>query len=281
MNPDRVMDVLSLRHIPAPPLDAFVECLWLFVSPPRVFAKERMMPSGAGTLIVNLLEDEVRSYHGDDLQVVQRLPGGALTAAQSRSFVIDTLEQTNVMGVEFHPGGTWPFFGPAAEELVNQHVSLKDLWGGHAESLRARLLAAPTLRAKFSILEHALLELAVRPIQIDACVAHAVQALSRSPQIQTIAALGQRMSMSARKFSRLFTQQVGLKPKTFARVQRFNRVLAQIGLGREIDWASVVSQCGYYDQAHFIKDFRAFSGFTPTEYVERNKVHVRHVPLGN
>jgi methylphosphotriester-DNA--protein-cysteine methyltransferase len=141
------------------------------------------------------------------------------------------------------------------------------------------VLAASTPREKFAILEQALVNLAARPIQIDACVAHAVRALSRSPQVQTIAALGQCMSISARKFSRLFTQQVGLKPKTFARVQRFNRVLTQIGLGREIDWAGVVAQCGYYDQAHFIHDFRAFSGFTPSEYVERNKVHVRHVPL--
>jgi AraC-like DNA-binding protein len=273
------MDVLSLRHIPAPPLDKFIEYLWLFVSPPRAFVKERMMPSGSATLVINLLEDEVRNYTGDDLQIVHRLPGSALTAAQSRSFVIDTIEQIDVMGVEFHPGGAWPFFGAAADELANQHVALKDLWGGSAESLRAQLLAAPTPREKFWILERALTRLAARPIQIDECVAHAVRALSQSPQVQTIAALGQRMSISARKFSRLFTQQVGLKPKTFARVQRFNRVLAQIGLGREIDWASVVAQCGYYDQAHFIHDFRAFSGFIPTEYVERNKVHIRHVPL--
>jgi AraC-like DNA-binding protein len=273
------MDVLSLRHIPAPPLDAFVECLWLFVSPPRPFVKERMMPSGTGTLIVNLLEDEVRSYSGEGLEVVHRLPGSALTAAQSRSFVIDTLEQTNVMGVEFHPGGTWPFFAPAAEELLDQHVSLKDLWGGHAESLRARLLAAPTPREKFRVLEAALIELATRPMEIDRCVAHAVKALSGAPQVNTIADLGKRTNTSARNFSRVFSQQVGLKPKTFMRIQRFQRVLAQVGLGRTIDWASVVAQCGYYDQAHFIKDFRAFSGFTPTEYVERNKVHVRHVPL--
>jgi len=273
------MSVLSLNYFPTHPLDRFVERLWYFNAPRRAFSKERMMPSGAGTLIVNLLEDEVRSYHGDTLETVQRLPGAALTAAQSRSFVIDTIEQTDVMGVEFHPGGTWPFFDAAADELVNQHISLKDLWGDCAESLRARLLAARTPRDKFLVLEQALVDLAVRPIEVDDCVAHAVQALSRSPQIQTISTLGRRMSISARKFSRIFTQQVGLKPKTFLRVQRFNRVLTQIGLGREIDWASVVAQCGYYDQAHFIKDFRAFSGFTPTEYVEVSKVHVRHVPL--
>jgi len=271
---------LALRHYPSGPLARFVDCFWYYMSPPRPFKKERMMPHGAGTLIFNLAEDQVRSYHGNDLAIVQRLPGAALTAPQSHSFVIDTDEQSHVMGVEFHPGGTWPFFSPAGDELINRHVSLRDLWGARTEGLRAQLLEAPTPRAKFALLENALLSWAARPIDLEPCVEYAVRALSASPQVQTIAVLGRRMNVSARKFSRLFTQQVGLKPKTFARVQRFQRVLTQVGLGREIDWAGVVAQCGYYDQAHFIHDFRAFSGFTPTEYVEHSKVHIRHVPLG-
>jgi AraC-like DNA-binding protein len=271
--------VIALRHTPAAPLSAFVEAMWCFESQPRPFVKERLMPSGAATLIFNMLDDEVRSYTGEDLQTVQRLPGSALTGPQSQSFVIDTAEQTRVMGIEFHPGGTWPFFSAAADELINQHISLKDLWGDNALSLREQLLRARTPREKFQLLEDALLKLALRPVKRDAEIEYAIRALSYSPQIQTIAALGECMSISARKFSRLFTQQVGLKPKTFARIRRFQRVLTQIGLGREIDWAGVVAQCGYYDQAHFIHDFRAFSGFTPNEYLARRTYHTQHVPL--
>jgi AraC-like DNA-binding protein len=273
------MDVLALRYVPNAPLSNFIECMWLWRSEPRPFGKERMMPSGSATLIVNMAEDEVRSYTGENSEIVHRLRGSAITVSGSESFVIDTDEQAHVMGIEFYPGGTWPFIGPAANEIVNRHVSLQDIWGGRAESLRAQLLAARTPSEKFTVLERELIDLAVRPIQSDECVAYAIKTLTHSPQLNTITALNQNMSMSARKFSRLFAQQVGLKPKTFARVQRFQQVLAQVGLGRDIDWAGVVAQCGYYDQAHFIHDFRAFSGFTPTEYVARNKVHVRHVPL--
>jgi len=271
--------MLALRHVPAAPLNAFIEAIWYWDSPPRPFGKERLMPSGAATVIFNLLEDEVRSYSGNALELVRRLPGSALTATHSQAFVIDTTEQTTVMGIEFLPGGTWPFFSWAMDELANQHIALKDLWYSHAESLRAQLLSTRTAREKFSVLEQALLDLAARPIERDGAVDYAVRALTYAPQIQTIAALGECMSISARKFSRRFTQQVGLKPKTFARIRRFQRALEQIGLGQTVDWTDVVAQCGYYDQAHFIHDFRAFSGCSPSEYVERSKVSLQHVPL--
>src|SRR5690349_7109587 len=107
------MDVIALRYVPPAPLSAFVEAMWCWMSLPRPFAKERLMPSGSATLIVNLAEDELRSYTGENLEVVHRMPGVAITVSGSESFVIDTDEQSNVMGIEFHPGGTWPFIEPA------------------------------------------------------------------------------------------------------------------------------------------------------------------------
>src|SRR5215831_8833259 len=108
--------MLFLKHIPMAPLDAFIDYLWFYDAPPRPFGKERMLPSPTAVLIINLAEDEVRGYSGEDLEVVHRFRGTALTGVQSRSFVIDTHEQTSVMGVEFRPGGAWPFFSPAADE---------------------------------------------------------------------------------------------------------------------------------------------------------------------
>jgi hypothetical protein len=121
--------VLYCTHRPGPPLDRFVDQLWYWEGAPLAHAKDRLLPSGSSGLIINLFEDETRCYSGPGDDVVERLPGAVLCGAYSRYFVIDTREQRANVGVAFRPGGTWPFFGPAGDELQNQHVSLRDVWG--------------------------------------------------------------------------------------------------------------------------------------------------------
>jgi AraC-like DNA-binding protein len=87
------------------------------------------------------------------------------------------------------------------------------------------------------------------------------------------------IGLSPKRFIQVFQDEVGLKPKLFCRVRRFQQVLHAISLGQEIDWADVAIDCGYFDQAHFIHDFRAFSGLNPSEYVARRTEHLNHVPL--
>jgi AraC-like DNA-binding protein len=72
---------------------------------------------------------------------------------------------------------------------------------------------------------------------------------------------------------------VGLTPKLFCRVRRFQRVLRRIGTGRPVEWAAVAVDCGYFDQAHFIRDFHAFSGINPSAYLAGRTEHLNHVPL--
>ena len=68
-------------------------------------------------------------------------------------------------------------------------------------------------------------------------------------------------------------------PKLFCRVRRFQQVLRLIGSGRPVAWAAVAADCGYFDQAHFIHDFRAFSGINPSTYIAQRTEHLNHVPM--
>ena len=135
---------------PGPPLDRFVERLWYWECEPLAHMKDRMMPDGSCGLVINLYEDETRSYSGAADDVIERYPGAVLCGTYSRYFVIDTHEQRANVGVGFRPGGTWPFFDPASDELQNQHIALRDLWGSAGDTLRERILAAPTPHAKCS-----------------------------------------------------------------------------------------------------------------------------------
>jgi AraC-like DNA-binding protein len=182
------------------------------------------------------------------------------------------------MGAAFKRGGGFPFFHLPAGELHNTQVSLDVLWGPKASELRERLLGAQTPDARFQILERALLEQAARFTRHRA-VAFALAEFSGLPQARTIAEVTGQIGLSQRRFIQVFNDEVGLTPKLFCRVRRFQEVLYVIRRETVIDWAALAYDCGYFDQAHFIHDFRAFSGINPTAYADNLGEFPNHVPL--
>ena len=269
----------SYRHIPAPPLSQFVELLWLYEGYRQPHAKERLLPDGSMELAINLNEDVTRVYDPHDTGKFQTLRGPVMVGAHSEFFVIDTAEQHSVAGVHFKPGGAFPFFGPPASELHNTLVSLEDLWGRLAGQLRERLLEAATPQAKLRVLEQALLAQAAERLERHPAVAFALHEFHGAPHTRTIADVTGQIGLSAKRFIQVFSGEVGLTPKLFCRVRRFQRVLRRIGAGRPVEWAAVAADCGYFDQAHFIRDFRAFSGINPSAYIAQRTEHLNHVPL--
>lgn len=234
------------------------------------------MPTGTASLIINLAQDEVRDYNGDSARPT-RFAGAVLVGVRSRFAVIDADEQVEVMGVEFRPGGTWPFIDAAAEEFQNDHAALGDVWGSSGATLRERLLAEMTIAGKIRLLEAALFANCVRPIDRTPMVTAALNLLhaARAPQIADIA---NELGVNARKLTRTFAVEVGLTPKLYARVLRFQRVLESSYPVASVDWTTLAVDHGYFDQAHFIRDFKEISGYTPTQYFARRTPFSNHVP---
>ena len=265
--------------VPAPPLDHLIHLLWHWrEAEPRPHAKERILPDGGMALIINLAEDRDRIYDRDDPTKFTQFPGTMLTGVQSEHFVIDTESQRHVAGVHFRPGGAFPFFEAPAGELANHHLPLADLWGPWAAELRERLLAAATPEGVLELLERALLARLVRSPERHPAVAYALRELSASP-MQRVSRVIDALGLSQRRFIELFTGEVGLTPKLFSRIRRFQAVIFSVQRRAEPDWADVALACGYYDQAHFIHDFKAFSGLTPSRYLQHRSEHLNHVPL--
>jgi AraC-like DNA-binding protein len=254
-----------VRHLTRPPTAAlapFVAAVWHFESN-LPHSRERILPHGAMQLLINLEEDELRSYHGDGYRRVERIGGAGLCGAYASHFGIDTAEQRWIVGVVFRPGGAQPFFAAPADETRETHVPLDALWGRDGARLRERLLDAPTPEARLAIVEAVLLARAVRPLERDPAVDLALAAFERGA---TVAAVSDRLGLTPKRFLHRFSAAVGLTPKRYARVRRFQRVLAAIAAGRPVDWARVAADCGYFDQAHLIRDFRAFADVCPTSF---------------
>lgn len=266
------------RRAPARPLAPFVELLWCYESGPTPHARERLLPTGTVELVVNLAEDETRVYEGEEGERCLRLAGASVAGPHGRAFIIDTAEQQCVAGVHFRPGGAFPFLGLPADELRDQHVSLEDLWGrAGAAELRERLLAAPTPERRLDLLEAALL--ARLGSSRHPAVGHALRAFHRVPLQATVAEVTAQVGLSPRRFIQVFSEEVGLTPKLYCRVRRFQEVLGRIRAGARLDWAGLALDCGYFDQAHFGHDFRAFAGMSPTAYQALRTENTNHVPL--
>jgi AraC-like DNA-binding protein len=255
-----------LSHRPSPRLSHFVDVLWLMEGPAPAHGRERVLPTATTELVIDLREES-----GLDAPV--------LSGAHSESFVIETAPQTAVIGVHFKPGGAFPFMKIPAGELCNASVGLDALWGSRAGELRERVLAAPTPRARLEALEGGLLAQAPRPLERHPAVEYALRAFGRESECPSVSAVVERTGWSHRRFVELFRDQVGLTPKRFCRVMRFQQALRAVHEGEEVDWADLAAGCGYYDQAHLIHDFRAFSGLAPTDYQRMRSEHRNHVPL--
>jgi len=265
---------MQLLRVPpsSPALRPFIEWLWYFTGD-MPHARERILPTGSMQLLVNLHEDELRIYGGDDFSRVRRLRGVALSGTYARPFGIDTDEQRRIVGVAFKPGGAAPFFRAPADAVREDHVELDALWGRDGRTLRERLLEAPTPVAALRIVEDVLLAQVARPLEVDELVDFALSALDRGVPVGQVTA---RLGMTQKRFIRHFQQVVGITPKRFARVRRFSRVLEAIEKGRPVDWSGVAVGCGYYDQAHLIHEFREFSGMNPTLYRPRARGDRNH-----
>jgi AraC-like DNA-binding protein len=267
--------VRQVMRRPSAVLAPFVEHLWYFQGDlPHV--RERILPTGTMQLLVNLHEDELRMYHGAGFAQVERIGGAALGGAFTHSFAIDTAEQREIVGATFRPGGAFPFFAAPAHATVEVHAELGDLWGRDGAVVRERLCEAATPAAKLALLDAILRERAVRPLASDGSMEHAAAALAGGVAVGEVA---DRLGTSGKTFIRRFTERLGLTPKRYARVRRFQRVLDALGGGPPASWAELAIDVGYFDQAHLIHEFRALAGIRPTEYADSRTGGRNHVPL--
>jgi len=269
-----------VAHSPGPPLSEFVDRFWL-ISGGHVPRKERILPSGTIELVINLHEDEMRIHDPEQPDKYKRFSGAIVSGTYSRVFLCDAQQHKSILGVHFKPGGAAPFLGAPASELTDTHANLLDLWGRPARQLRERLCEQTKSQDKFRVVEEALSDrLRSRPLKRHQALPIALGMFGPEGTGASVRDVAREVGLCQRRFIQVFTDQVGLRPKQFCRLLRFQRARTLAG---NIDWARLASICGYFDQSHLIHDFLEFSGLNPSEYLRQQPADERllqnHVPL--
>jgi AraC-like DNA-binding protein len=266
------------RH-PGPPLSEFVEYFWALSDAPT-HVREYVVPSGTIELVVNLQQDEFRIFDtGARPETHRRFPGAIVSGCYSQSFGIDTRDHAAILGVHFRPGGASGLLGAPPGELLDLHVALGDLWGVLAIELRERLCAACSTSERFRIVEYALIGRLPDGPHARSAIATAVRELDR-PGVAVGDVAGE-LQLSRRRFIEIFTRDVGMTPKRYARVRRFQRALSLATTSPSPEWARLALECGYYDQAHLCREWAELTGLSPSELIalRGTPVKVNHVAL--
>lgn len=170
--------------------------------------------------------------------------------------------------IHFQPSGFHRLFGVPMQELANAAHSAESVLGQIATDLRNRLSEAPTFAERVHITDHLLSQLAESASPRDAVGAAANQVFASHGQVR-VDAMASACDISVRQFERRFRIATGLSPKLYASIARFNAAVFRKLCRPDASWAEIAADCGYSDQMHLVRGFRAFAGDTPTRFDAR------------
>jgi AraC-like DNA-binding protein len=270
---------------PAPPLDAFIETLWMSErSAPAGHAREWNLPTGRADLVVPLTQGALHRFAGRDDVAGSWHAGGLLQGAYDRPTLRDTSTPLAVVGAHFRPGGLAGFVAAPAHELSSEAWALDSLWPGFAASLQDTLVAggrlAPAVQ-RLDLLEASLRRLLRPAAAPDPWVGWAVRHLAAAPN--RVGDVQRASGCSPARFIARYRAACGLAPKRHAALMRFNALLQAAGgvvPGAAPAWAMAASDAGYADQAHMNREFHRFAGLAPGEYRRAATAFPNHVACG-
>jgi AraC-like DNA-binding protein len=195
-----------------------------------------VVPDGRPELILNLGQPFESLRNGQWRAQPQCFLAGQLTGPLR----VRAAGATRILGVRFRPGGAGQLLGMPMQELTDRVVAAGDLGSGLA--WLSRLVVLTSVWSQFRLVDEA------------------ARLLARRPDVGAVAS---QLGVSPRHLERRFKTRVGMSPKHFARIRRFQRVF-QAMEGESVGWVDAAAACGYYDQAHLIRDFRSFAGEAPS-----------------
>jgi AraC-like DNA-binding protein len=266
--------MLYLERSPSAVLAPWVRTLWYCEAPGLAHSRERVLPNGWIQIILNLNHDMLTDC-GEDGTATAQLPGAIVVGARGRYELIDSSDLVQLVGIIVRPGGFGGLFRERADLFFEQSVALDCVW--RDERLYEGLCQALTPQEKLCVLERSLLDLLHGDARRSAMVDHAIY-MFREKHV-SVAACARSVGVSERRLSQVFREEVGLPPKMWCRIQRFQAATRALHAGADVPWSELALQCGYYDQSHFANDFRAFSGINPTTYSALRGRWRNHMPV--
>ncbi len=251
-------------YIPGDTLLPFVKCYWTLESlEVGELQRQTIVPDGCMEMIF---------HYGDAYR--QYLPNGQ-AVLQPKCFVIGQLTQpleieptgtTGIFSVRFHPDGFLPFTTFPVKEMENKAVALESLFGKKGTAIQEQVLNALNTTERILLIEQFLSDFLTSKATIDRIVRATVATILSADVPLTIRELTQQNKISRRSLERKFSTTIGLSPKQLYKTLRLQTTLKRLLNKKFTNLTTLAYDGGYYDQTHFIKDFKEFTGHTPKAF---------------
>ncbi len=254
-----------------PDLAPYIQLIWMMESekPNEEGAVEQIMPDGIVEFVTHYETPWITTVYGGE----EHLQPQSFAISQMRKCIgIRSTGTTGFVSVRFFPWGAHHFFDQPVNQFLDDTIDSKKLWPHHYDQFIANICDAEHDEARIQVLQQFLLEQLQIHSMVDAPLEQAIKMIRESKGKSSIEEVCERTGLSKKQLERKFLTAVGTTPKTFSRLSRFLHVCHQFKDYKEKTLTELSYDCGYFDQAHFIKEFREFSGFTPKEFFMRNGI---------
>lgn len=268
---------------PVFPLRHFIENFVYFDGITSPHNLDRFLPDGNTEIIINLTENPQHIYDNETLQEIQTCQYAWVSGVRTKPITIPSGTGSRMLVIAFKRGKAHPFYRFPMNELSDIVAEADLVFGRNLCDLREQVLAAKSVDQMFLLVERFLLQQAGDAVCIDAStkwIEYAVLSIVRRPNLRWLHQLSDEIGYSQKHFIDLFRQHVGVTPKQYLKIMRFQKAMRALESSQMIPWSSLALESGYYDQAHFIHDFKHFSGFTPNEYMKRKSSTLNYIPVG-
>ncbi|HEX8254885.1 MAG TPA: helix-turn-helix domain-containing protein [Thermoanaerobaculia bacterium] len=238
-------ELRHVRHAPSPELAFWIEHYWLVEWNLREPFVAQTLPHPS----VHLVIDEVRPR---------------ITGVMTGRFSSTLDGVGRVFGVKFRPGAFRPILGRSMSTITDRELDPHEYFG----ELMLAILAVPDDRARVAVADSMLRDRMLAPDPRVDEVNRIMDFVLSDVELTRVEQLAERSGFTARSLQRLFREYVGVSPKWVIHRYRLHEVLERIDAGGDVDWSAVAHDLGYFDQAHFIRDFRKLVGMTPAQYLK-------------
>jgi AraC-like DNA-binding protein len=248
-----------------PLLRDYIQCIWVMQAERGVFASpDLLVPDGNIEVMLNY-GDPVTRYLPDG-QTTQNKTGSELIGQRCGWYRHSTEGEVNLISISFKPGGLSPFVPFAVADLTAHAIPFSSLPGNLFTEMEERVYEESLLEKRISIIQEMLVKQLLKNATKSNNVSEFIARLYAINEFPSIAGFLQYYTINRRKLERDFDHHVGVSPKFLQRVLRFRRTITSFYKPGNRNLTALAYDCGYFDQAHFINDFKEFTGLSPRKF---------------
>ena len=255
-------------YAPSPELQPFIKCFWSLEDEAKEEpVKQRVLPDGCMEMIFHY-GDLYRQYFEDGSSIIQ--PRSFVFGQITKYIEITATGISGIISARFLPDGISPFITMPVVSLENKAVPITEVFPEEGENLEEHIINANDNLERIKLIETFLLSKLTEPTIIDIITKSCVDVIFQSRGQIGVVELAGKMNINRRNMERKFTAMIGISPKQLARVARLQATLKMLGQKKIASLTEIAYENGYFDQAHFIKDFKEFTGISPKSFFADN-----------